>query len=73
MWNWLIRLFTKLSRFDIDLPSVDDNDDYHLRPSLCECVTMEEEEEEDEGNEQVDVEWREYVEMMNSKEEEKKE
>jgi hypothetical protein len=34
---------------------------------------MEEEEEEDEGNEQVDVEWREYVEMMNSKEEEKKE
>jgi hypothetical protein len=33
---------------------------------------MEEEEEEDEGNEQVDVEWREYVEMMNSKEEEKK-
>jgi hypothetical protein len=49
-------LFTKLSRFDIDLPSVDDNDDYHLRPSLCECVTMEEE-EEDEGNEQqVDVE-----------------
>jgi len=45
----------KLSRFDIDLQSVDDNDDYHLRPSLCKCVMVEEEEEEEEENEQVDV------------------
>lgn len=46
---------SKLSRFDIDLHnSVDDNDDYHLRPSLRECVIMEEEEEE-ENEQQVDV------------------
>ncbi|CAF4704332.1 unnamed protein product, partial [Rotaria socialis] len=40
----------KLSRFDIDLQCVDDNDDHNHRSSLCVCVMVEEEDEQ-----QVDV------------------
>jgi hypothetical protein len=63
VWTCFIRLFSKLRRLDIDLQCVDDNDDHH-RPSLCECVMMEEKEDE----QQVDAQWREYVLAMDSKE-----